>query len=303
MKRILIVGASSFIGSNLAVHLRGKLRVFGTYAYHRIRVDGIATFPLALHPAAPIEQFLTTVKPDVVVYCAGERSEERCTQDPLAALFVNAEAPLTMARSLRLWGGRMIYLSSSKVFSGNEGEYKEEHAPAPNTQYGISKLRAEQLLEGFEDVFILRLGTVFGMAGPDRDGVMNRLLDALWRNKSISVINDELRSFVSVDDVCRAIECVIGAKKKDAGTYHLGSAARETYYDFASQLAAVFEIDRGLINGVPGKTFSGSGFNPEQRGRDLSLHGGRFRSTFRFPPRPTPEALGQAREKLRFGRQ
>src|ERR1700722_12707583 len=125
MKRVLIIGSSSFIGVNLAIRLRKDYRVFGTHYRNRPHVDGLTSFPLSLRPDRPLNDFLSLLKTSVIVYAAAIVNDPDVEKNPELAKFVNAEGPLICARYLEPTGGRLVFLSSSKVFSGEDGDYEE----------------------------------------------------------------------------------------------------------------------------------------------------------------------------------
>jgi len=303
MKRVLIIGASGFVGSNLAVLLRRKYRVLGTHAHHPIQIDDILSFRFPLTPSSDFPGLLRLTHPDVIVYCAAERNEERCRKFLDECFYVNATALTDLSRAItkELDSCKLIYLSTSKVFSGMKGSYVESDEPDGDSQYGTSKLRGEGLLEGNENTFILRLGTLFGISAWGQDSMFNRLLLALWRQEMTTLVQDERRSFLGVDDLCNAIEKVIETKDAEPGLYHLGTNTPESYFEFGQRIANAFKLsDKGLV-GISGKSFTGHGFRPEDRGSDLSLCGDHFNKTFQFTPRDTDFSLRVIQNRLRKG--
>lgn len=303
MKRVLIVGASSFIGSNLCVALRAKYRVFGTYSKHKVKVDDAASFHLEIAPHSEMQALVAFLKPDILIYCAGVRDEAQCRKDPMGSLFVNTEAPGIMAAALRPWGGRLIYFSSSKVFSGHRGGYLEEDTPQPASSYGTSKMEAEAVLASYSNVFILRLGTIYGIGALGQDSMFNRILSALWSGAPTSLISDEYRSFVAVEDLIRFVEKVLEASNEDEGIYHVGTSVKETYYDFALATAKVFGFSPNALTPVSGRLYAGHGFNPEERGGDLSLDSSQFASRFDVSAHSLEFSLRRIQQKLRRGQQ
>lgn len=306
MKRVLIVGASGFVGSNLAVALRRHYRVIGTHARHPVHVDNILSFRFLLQSGADYRGLLRLARPDAIVYCAAERSEERCQRFPHESFYVNAIAPgeITLAaKSVLTHPPRMIFLSTSKVFSGTRGHYVEEDIPDGKSQYGISKLRGEEALGERENTFILRLGTLFGLSAWEQDSMMNRILLNLWKGELTPLIRDEYRSFLSVEDLCQAIEKIIESREITAGLYHIGTPEKETYFQFGERLAHAFGLPDTCLLSISGKSFSGHGFVPENRGHDLSLRGDRFQKDFHFHARDTDFSLRLIHHRLSRGTQ
>jgi len=303
MKRILIVGASSFIGANIATALRGRHPIVGTYSRNIPRIDGIQTFRFTLTPGAQISELLEMTHPDVVIYCAAEVSDHLCGENPEQALYVNAEAPYHFARALQDIGKRLIFLSTSKVFSGNQGNYAENDEALPQNLYAKMKLHGEQQLRNFENLFILRLGTIFGVgSATHKSAILNRFLWELWQDKPLSLIADEFRSFLAVSEVARAVEAVIEAPSALAGLYHLSHQERHTYFTFGKELSLVFGLVNAKLNPIPGSAFGGEmAASGGARGNDLTLDGSLFEKTFGVNFRGVIPSLVEIREVFRKG--
>ena len=306
MKRILIVGASSFIGSNLAIHLRSRHQIIGTYAYHKPWLDDVQLFRLDLHPQCRVQEVTRDLKVDVVIYCAACIDERKCEENPQLAEYINTDAPYLLARMfIDNSRGKFIYLSSSKVFSGTKGNYDEEEVRSPQSRYGLSKLRTEEQISPYDRTFIFRLGTVYGLGGSwHLSSVLNRILGDLWVNKPIQLITDEYRSFLSVEDICRAIELAIDAPDEQSGTYHLAPTGKNTYYEFAEAVTSAFGLKGRKLIPIPGAKFDGDfAAAGGSRGNDLTLSSKLFSQEFGYRFTGLEEGLSRFREKLRYGKQ
>jgi len=303
MKRVLVIGASSFIGSQLCVTLRQFYSVHGTYAKHKPRIDGVPLVPLNLETNSPIDPIVLRLQPQTVIYCAGERDETKCESDPRQALFINAEAPSILAAAAAQSGGRFIYLSTVKVFSGEHGDYSEQDEPNPISAYGKTKLGAESLLSHYENTFILRLGSLYGISFLGADSVLQRLLHALWTGTETALILDEPRSFFSCDELSRLIQIIIEASNQVSGIYHISNGDELSYFDFGKLVAKTFGISADIFKPISGSEFQAKGFNQAQRGIKSTLNGKHFSDTFSFQYQSTETCLDLLRRKLRDGKQ
>jgi dTDP-4-dehydrorhamnose reductase len=305
MKRVLIVGISSFVGSGIALYLRRHYRIFGTYARHRPKLDGIVSLRCPLTPEAPIEALVALLKPDAVVYCAGQVDNQRCERETKETLFLNVEAPARFAHAVDLIGGRLVYLSTSKVFSGERGNYREDDVPRPLGAYAATKFRGEIELHRYENTFILRLGTIFGLGSAhQKSALVSRILRQLWSKEPTGFIFDEYRSFLAVDQVGVAVGSVLDTSLEAAGTYHLSTGERDTYYTFACRLAQAFAGGHEHFKQISGVEFSGpQALSGGRRGADLTLAGEQFRKTFSVDFDSLDRSLEKIRQQLATGTQ
>ena len=103
--------------------------------------------------AVAVEQLFTSLEatPDVVVNAAAFTHVDRCEREPEAAERANAVAPGLLARACKRLGSTLVHVSTDYVFAGDaDRPYREDDPPAPNSNYGRTKLRGEQrvLAEG-----------------------------------------------------------------------------------------------------------------------------------------------------------
>jgi dTDP-4-dehydrorhamnose reductase len=305
MKKVLIIGASSFIGCSIATYLRKDYRVYGTYFRNRPQIDGVPMLQLQIARQTPLESFLKMLSPDAVIYCAAQVADDEIAKDPLGAMFINAECPAWMGKWLSDRGSRFIFLSSSKVFSGLSGDYVETSSPDATGSYGASKRQAEEWLSTTENTFIIRLGTLYGLGSSDQKSAMfNRVLAGIWSQKTLQFIDDEYRSFFCVDELAKALAICLDAEVSKTYIYHLSNNEKHSYFQFAKAVARVFGLYSEHLVPISGKSFhTAEAVSGGPRGTDLSLNGELFSDTFskKFPSLEV--SLLHWRNKLRLGKQ
>jgi len=178
MTSVSVIGATGLLGSRILRRLRtgsaGGLQATGT-GLRRPGGPGVdrldVTDPAAL--AAHLEADF-----DLVVVAAGTKDVRRCEQDPDHALALNTRPIEEMVRIVRRAGlrTRIVGLSTDYVFDGERGGYREGDAAAPRTQYGRSKLLAEQaLLQAGAGHKVVRSGAAVGRGALFFDWVVSEL--------------------------------------------------------------------------------------------------------------------------------
>lgn len=222
MAKILVTGATGFVGRHLCATLVGR----GDSVLAAVRFPGSAP-PLVssevvvgdLTQLADLQDVLKEV--DCIVHLVGRahvmHDHER---DPEQAYFkVNASVTSELAIQAAAVGvKRFVYLSSIKV-NGEEtkgGSFRETDPPVPVDAYGRSKLAAEQALwkvasastlSQAMEVVVIRSPLVYG---PGVKGNILRLID--WVNRGVLIPlggADNLRSLVGANNLCDFIaSCV-----------------------------------------------------------------------------------------------
>lgn len=151
MKRVLIAGAGSYIGMQLAAHL---LQSEKEYEVRELDVQ------------KPFDSSAFSGW-DVVVHVAGIAHQRETAENAPLYQAVNCDLALKVARMARAQGVRQfIFLSSMSVYGLTHGHITAQTQPAPTTHYGKSKWAAEQGLQQLADetfrVAVLRPPMVYG---------------------------------------------------------------------------------------------------------------------------------------------
>ncbi len=161
--KILIVGASGFIGSALHFSLAKKTKVIGTY--YKNYVPG--TYYLDANSPDNIKNFLKKhTDIDFIILSHGVKDLVKCENDYSLAYQNNVQQTINIVESLKCFNNkaRVIYISSNYVFDGKKGLYKEYDKKNPRTIYGKTKSLAEDYLIS-QDVpwTIIRTSSVIGL--------------------------------------------------------------------------------------------------------------------------------------------
>lgn len=226
MKKILITGASGFIGSaivnkalDLGMEVWAAVRHSSSKQY--LQDKRINFIELDLSSAQQMTQALSKLHFDYVVHAAGLTKALR-----QADFFsVNTEGTKHLVEALKNSNQelqRFVYMSSLSVFGAIKEQMpyqpiKETDTPRPNTAYGKSKWEAEKFLDGLEEAgydlpyVILRPTGVYGPREHDYYMMAKSIKEhvdfaAGWTRQDIT--------FVYVDDVVQAVFLALDHGKK-----------------------------------------------------------------------------------------
>ena len=157
--RILIVGASGFIGYHMFEEFSKQHHVAGTFYIHPAN----NFMHLDVKDKVEINEVLTSFSPDVIIYPAANPNVEYCETHPEETWEVNVKGTANILEIAKKIKAKFIFFSSDYIFDGKEGPYLEEDNPNPINVYGRQKLASEELMrESLKDYLIIRTTVVYG---------------------------------------------------------------------------------------------------------------------------------------------
>ncbi len=224
MKKILITGASGFIGSFITELALEK--GFSTYAGIRksssvkyLQKEGVNLFELDFSDPLDFKNKLASFKKengafDYIVHCAGVTKCVNKT-DFIDVNFNQTVLFVETLKELDMIPTQFIYISTLSVFGPiREKDYtpiNEQDERLPNTAYGISKLKSEVYLEQDKDFpyVILRPTGVYG----PREGDYFLMVKSIKQSLDFSVgFKRQDLTFVYVKDLAEVVFLAIEKK-------------------------------------------------------------------------------------------
>ena len=250
MRKILIVGASGFLGWNLARALRGAHHVTGTFSRSPVEIDGCRMERLDLGSKDDAASLIRALRPDLVLNAAAIIDVDFCERERGKAELINAEGARIVAELAAEIGARMIYFSTDMVFDGRKGMYNEEDIPHPSNWYGETKFAGERWTrDRCPGAVIARLALMYGVGSQAHGSFLQWMLRRLGEGECVDLFTDQFRTPTFVGDVCRAVAGMI-ERPEVAGIYHVAGPERMNRYEFGERVAEVFHFPVGLLRPV-----------------------------------------------------
>jgi dTDP-4-dehydrorhamnose reductase len=222
-KRLLIVGASGFIGGVLFKHFsRIGFQTIGTQSASR-RPD-LLLFDLGSQRIGEVlpPEFLAGEAPPVACICAACASVEACGKDPVGSRAVNVSGTIQLIDDLAGRGCRIIFVSTSAVHDGKLAIYDESVPAHPINEYGRQKAEVERyVMSRLPDALVVRLSKAIDLAPAPRN-LFIEWERHLAEGRPIQCIIDETFSPTWVADISTAIEGLIAANA--SGLFHVANA-------------------------------------------------------------------------------
>ena len=229
--RVLVTGASGFVGRMTCAELRGRdhqvsglVRTPGTEPAGTRGHEGDITNPASLARA------IDGAQPDAVVHLAAQTA---LTRDTNLIEQVNVEGTRNVVEACASAGVERFVFCSTLVTGNAHGDTLKEDSTLPvDTVYGRSKQKGEEIVRGSGlRTAIVRPAHVYGAGGWYENELVKRLQGA----GRLAVVGkgDNWWDVVRVEDVATAIVLAL-EKGSDGGVYHVADDAPITQYDFAA---------------------------------------------------------------------
>ena len=278
MKRVLIAGEHSYIGTHLAAWLAARP---GEYAVETLSLHGEGWHDANLAGT------------DAAVLVAGIAHRKETPENEPLYEAVNHQLAVAFAARAKAAGVRqLLFISSMSVYGRTTGRIRRDTPPAPNTAYGRSKLAAETELAAMADdrfhVAILRPPMVYG---PGCRGNYPRLSALIGKTPVFPRASNE-RSMIYIDTLCASMERLL--QTGTGGLYFPQNARYVRTDELAAQIARargrrlwqprgagwLFRLLSSRV-GVVGKVFGTLTYDPEMSAPFQSVAQPDFAETIR----------------------
>ncbi len=245
---VLIMGVSSFIGSNLAEHFKDDYKVIGTYHNTPIEIDGVLCVPCDVLVKAEVQSVLYAFRPDVTIYCAGISSVIECARREEFADALNTSGLFNVAEYCQRYKSQICYISSGYVFGGEDKSYLEMDIPDAITTYGRTQAAAEFYIQKTSlNYLIFRCSRIYGRGINPSQATWFELMQKKLTDGQSTTMDDNVQvGFLDVAYLSMIIRICI---EKNVSNRLLQVSTKDamTHYHFAKKYAEVFGAQEDLI--------------------------------------------------------
>ncbi|MDY7021398.1 MAG: NAD(P)-dependent oxidoreductase [Cyanobacteriota bacterium] len=240
MKKLLVTGASGFLGWNICHVAKSQWQVYGTYRSKAVEIPDVNTLSLDINDFQDIKILIEEIKPDAIIHAAAQSKPNYCQLHPEETYPINVTASANLAGLCADRNIACAFTSTDLVFNGLNPPYKETDPVSPVSIYGEQKAEAERrMLEINTQVAVCRMPLMFGKSSPHAGSFIQGFIRALKEGEEITLFIDEYRTSVSGTTAAKGL---LLALEKARGLLHLGGKERMSRYDFGRLMAEIFEL-------------------------------------------------------------
>lgn len=215
MKKIIVIGANSFIARNFIFNLLDKYSSdveLELYDYQEKQVDGYSNYH-KLNILDKNEVLGISLNCDLLYIFSGKTGTLDGFENYSEFININEIGLLNILNACReqKFKGKLIFPSSRLVYKGSDKELSEEDPNDFKTIYAVNKYSCEQYLRIFKNMFdidycILRICVPYGTiieADPSY-GTIGFMLKQAIEKRVITLFGDGSvkRTFIHMDDLC-----------------------------------------------------------------------------------------------------
>jgi dTDP-4-dehydrorhamnose reductase len=247
--KILVTGASGFLGGHLVQAAQGRGEVIGTYWEHPVSLPGVDLYRMDLTNLVEVAQFVRKVRPHLIIHAAALANLDTCETQKDLAWRTNVDAARMMAAVAREVRSRLIHISTDMVFDGEHGNYNEEDIPEPISYYGYSKRAAEEdVLHAYPEALVVRVALLYGFPIAGGNGFSAEIYHRLRAGQRVKVFANQFRTPLFAGNAAVAI-LELGNMRYN-GILHLAGSQRVSRAEFAQELARQMGANPRLLEEI-----------------------------------------------------
>ena len=245
-KKLLVTGASGFLGWNLCRAAAPDWQLFGTTFTHEVAITGVECFSVDLTDYEATKALFNRISPDGVIHTAAAKDPNFCQENRSLSQKINVEAPANLAGLCAERNIPFVFTSTDMVFDGTAAPYVEAAEVSPINIYGEQKVSAEnKILDRYPAAVVCRMPLMFGTPGPVSGSFLQPLVQSLKSGQTVNLFTDEFRTPIGGESASHGLLLALNSAQ---GILHLGGPDRLSRHDFGLYVAKTLNLTGANIN-------------------------------------------------------
>ncbi len=245
MKKLLVTGASGFLGWNICNSAKKDWEILGTVFSHPVEFSGIKIIQVDLRNFKELKRIFQEISPDAVIHTAAATDPNHCQKNHAETHKINVDASLNIAGLCADYRIPCVFTSTDLVFDGLNAPYCEEDPVTPINIYGEQKVLAEEgVLKRYPDAAVCRMPLMFGDPGLVASSFFQSMIKAIRDGREFWLFVDEYRTPISGKTAAQGLFLAL---EKVKGVIHLGGRERISRYNFGLLMKDVLGIQKAKL--------------------------------------------------------
>ncbi|MDO8788907.1 MAG: SDR family oxidoreductase [Sulfuritalea sp.] len=269
--KVLVLGATGMIGNAMfrvlgrdsSYEIVGTIRSESDRAFFDAEAVNRLVVGVDVENCDALMRTFAAIRPDVVINCVGATKHMASGRDALTAIPLNALLPHRLAKLCEGYAARLIHVSTDCVFSGKQGNYRENVRPDAEDVYGRTKALGEV---DYPNTITLRTSTI----GHELRGHLGLLEWFLAQPERCKGFRRAVFSGLPSVTFAQVVRDLVIPKQKLSGLFHVAGRPISKYdllvniadvYNKSIEVVAddTFVIDRSLNSD---RFFDATGYRP-----------------------------------------
>jgi dTDP-4-dehydrorhamnose reductase len=251
MKKILITGASGFLGSHLLNQAPEDVQILAQFCSREIKSENPEISSVFIDLTRPQWDKVIAFHPEVFIHCAAKSKPERCEREPELARQINYDPTVQLTDLAQQLGARLIFTSSDVIYDGTGGNYTEADSPHPVNVFAQTKVDAENYILRFHpNAVVVRCALVYGRSLTGSPTFTEHIVHQLQNSQPIELFTDEFRTPVLVNQLVVALWELAG--NNFTGVLNIGGTQKVSRFEMGQIICEILNMPANLLK--PRKT-------------------------------------------------
>lgn len=231
LKKLLITGASGFVGSRVKEALQGQYNLI-TPSHSELDITS----------EKEVEDFISLTKPDIILHLAAISNTGYCEEHPEESYLVNVVSVENLARSAEKHQAKLVFFSSDQIYNGNHESslLTEDVTVSPENHYGRHKLLAEERgMALCKDFVALRATWMYDIDRPGMKTHNNFILNIRNARENGTPLRFATREFRGITGIEEVVKNIPYTFDLPAGVYNFGAENHLNTYETVVEYAKI----------------------------------------------------------------
>jgi len=247
--KILIIGGTGVIGSKILKNLGSQYRDIEFTYLKNYNPSHNGKF-LDITDKDSTISLIKIIKPEIIINASSFTNMDLCETNKKIAYKINVTGLENIVSGAKIFGSKVIHISTSAVFNGEKPSYNEDDETTPISYYGLTKSIAENVVKTSDlPYLILRTDQPYCWIEKwQHDNSVIRAIHTLKNGLELNEIIDWHNSPTFVPDFVNVLKILM--LEKSTGIFHLVGPDYISRYDYSVEVSNIFNLNKNLIKPI-----------------------------------------------------